>query len=172
MPAIGESYSRRVQEKKENSLNISIYIYIYIKGTIRVYRVVYSQSETGNVPQHGHKDTDHTFHITRNPKPKTRNPKPSTNKNFKTTSCMGKGVEHYSTYYFVQRGFNFCASDCNYYSSRWSENPALERENGSTFPLPFMQQICVSQKREIPSIFLPSLLQFAQPCPFLNKYRR
>ena len=31
---------------------------------------------------------------------------------------MEKGVEHYSTYYFVQGGFNFCASDCNYYSSR------------------------------------------------------
>ena len=24
--------------------------------------MVYSQSETGNVPQHGHKDADHTFH--------------------------------------------------------------------------------------------------------------
>ena len=31
---------------------------------------------------------------------------------------MQKGVKHYSTYYFVQDGFNFCASDCNYYSSR------------------------------------------------------
>ena len=31
---------------------------------------------------------------------------------------MEKGVEHYSTYYLVQSGFNFCASDCNYYFSR------------------------------------------------------
>ena len=28
-----------------------------------------------------------------------------------------KVVAHYTTYYFVQGGFNFCASDCNYYSS-------------------------------------------------------
>ena len=113
-----------------------------------VYRVVYSQSETGNVPQH----------LSYIPKPETRNPKPSTNKNFKSTSCIEKGVEHYSTYYFVQGGFNFCSSDCNYYSSRWSENSALERENGSTFPSPFrltandlqrlLQQICFSQKRK------------------------
>ena len=34
--------------------------------------MVYSQSETGNVPQHGYKDTDHTFHITRKPKPEAR----------------------------------------------------------------------------------------------------
>ena len=71
---------------------------------------------------------------------------------------MEKGVEHYSTYYFVQGGFTFCPSDCNYYSSRWSENPALERENGSTFPPPFrltandlqqlLQQIRFSQKRK------------------------
>ena len=31
---------------------------------------------------------------------------------------MQKGVEHYSTYYFVQGGFKFCAADCNYYYSR------------------------------------------------------
>ena len=34
----------------------------------------------------------------------------------------------------MQGGFNFCPSDCNYYSSRWSENPALK--NRSTFPPP------------------------------------
>ena len=32
MPAISEGYSRRVQEKKENCINI--YIYIYVKRTI------------------------------------------------------------------------------------------------------------------------------------------
>ena len=67
-----------------------------------------------------------------------KNPKPKTTKNLKRILKQQlyakKVVAHYSTYYFVQGGFNFCASDCNYYSSHWSENLALE--NRSTFPSP------------------------------------